>query len=180
MTPDCDYVIVGSGAGGGTLAARLAENGMRVVLLEAGGDPCDQTQKRLPEDYEVPAFHAYASENPAMAWNFRVEHYSDPALAALDEKRERDGILYPRASTLGGCTAHNAMIFLAPHDSDWDGLATLTGDPSWSARAMQHWMRLVEDCRHRPIWRFLRFFGIDPTRHGWSRPSRTSLASTSS
>jgi choline dehydrogenase-like flavoprotein len=29
-----DYVIVGSGAGGGTLAARLALNGRRVLLLE--------------------------------------------------------------------------------------------------------------------------------------------------
>ena len=172
MTPaaqaDCDYVIVGSGAGGGTLAARLAENGMRVVLLEAGSDPCEPGRARLPEDYEVPAFHAYASENPAMAWNFRVEHYADPAQAALDEKRERDGILYPRASALGGCTAHNAMIFMAAHDSDWDNLAALTGDPSWSARAMQQWMRLVENCRHRPVWRFLRLFGIDPTQHGWN------------
>jgi choline dehydrogenase-like flavoprotein len=166
--PGCDYVIVGSGAGGGTLAARLAENGMGVVLLEAGGDPCDRSQGRLPEDYDVPAFHAYASENPAMAWNFKVNHLSDPKLAALDEKREADGILYPRASALGGCTAHNAMIFMAAHDSDWDGLAALTGDPSWSAAAMQTWMRLVEDCRHRPVWRFLRRFGIDPTRHGWN------------
>jgi choline dehydrogenase len=31
-----DYVIVGSGAGGGTLSTRLAEAGMRVFLLEAG------------------------------------------------------------------------------------------------------------------------------------------------
>jgi choline dehydrogenase-like flavoprotein len=166
--PDCDYVVVGSGAGGGTLAARLAENGMRVVLLEAGGDPCAATGKRLPEDYAVPAFHAYASENPAMAWNFKVNHYADPKLAALDEKREADGVLYPRASALGGCTAHNAMIFMAVHDSDWDGLAALTGDHSWSARAMQQWMRRVEDCRHRPVWRFLRRFGIDPTQHGWN------------
>ena len=36
---DADYIIVGSGAGGGTLAARLAEYGFQVLLLEAGGDP---------------------------------------------------------------------------------------------------------------------------------------------
>ena len=36
---DADYIVVGSGAGGGTVAARLAENGYQVLLLEAGGDP---------------------------------------------------------------------------------------------------------------------------------------------
>src|SRR5687768_7891177 len=33
-----DFVIVGSGAGGGSLAANLAEAGFNVLLLEAGDD----------------------------------------------------------------------------------------------------------------------------------------------
>jgi choline dehydrogenase-like flavoprotein len=176
--PDCDYVIVGSGAGGGTLAARLAESGMRVILLEAGGDPVkkgpeETGQPRLPEDYQVPAFHAFASENPALAWNFYVEHYADPETAARDPKRTADGVLYPRAATLGGCTAHNAMIFLTPHESDWDNIAALTGDETWSAREMHQWLKKIEDCRHRPLWRLLRWIGLDRTGHGWDGWLRT-------
>ena len=37
---DYDYVIVGSGAGGGPLAANLARSGFTVCVLEAGGDSC--------------------------------------------------------------------------------------------------------------------------------------------
>ena len=36
MTNDYDVIIIGSGAGGGTLAHRLAPTGLRVLILERG------------------------------------------------------------------------------------------------------------------------------------------------
>jgi choline dehydrogenase-like flavoprotein len=162
---ECDYVIVGSGAGGGTLAARLAEAGMRVVVLEAGGDP--REGPGLPEDYDVPAFHPLASENPALSWEFFVRHYVDEARQRRDPKMQPEGIFYPRAGTLGGCTAHNAMILMAPHDADWEAIAALTGDVSWKAEAMQRYFRRLEACRYRPVRRALSRLGLDGTGHGW-------------
>src|SRR5215216_5731111 len=54
--PAHDYVIVGSGAGGGPLAANLARAGRRVLLLEAGGE-------RENYNYQVPGFHPSAAED---------------------------------------------------------------------------------------------------------------------
>ena len=136
-----DYVVVGSGAGGGPVAANLAEAGHTVLLLEAGLDPED-------DDYRVPAFHGRASEHPEMSWNFFVRHWDDDAQQQADHNyvADHDGVLYPRSATLGGCTAHNAMITMYPHDVDWDGIATLTGDASWRSTAMRQWFEQLEAC----------------------------------
>jgi choline dehydrogenase-like flavoprotein len=166
-----EYIVVGSGAGGGTVAARLAEAGHSVLVLEAGGDPLATQADRLPEDYQVPAFHAFASENPAMRWDFFVRHYEDEERQRRDNKYtpERYGVLYPRAGTFGGCTAHNAMIFVYPHNSDWDDLAERTGDRSWRAANMRRYFERLEDCRHRPFYRGLKkFLGVNPSRHGFA------------
>ncbi len=178
-----EYIVVGSGAGGGTVAARLAEAGRTVLLLEAGSDPrnlsggdaVEPGVNRLSDDYDVPCFHPFATENDAIKWDFFVRHYAADALQRRDDKyREKwdgkrvDGVLYPRAGTLGGCTAHNAMILVYPHNDDWDQIARLTSDPSWSAENMRSYFERLENCQYRAApYRLLGKIGIDSTRHGW-------------
>jgi len=114
---DVDYIVIGSGAGRGPLAARLAERGAKVLLLEAGGE-------EEPWNYKVPVFHGRATEDEEMRLDHYVRHYQDEARQQKDPKylveraAGRNGVYYPRARTLGGCTAHYAMIIIRPHDSD--------------------------------------------------------------
>jgi choline dehydrogenase len=73
-----DYIIVGSGAGGGPLASRLALAGQSVLLIEAGQDEGTDT------NYTIPAFQAAVAEDEKLRWDFYVNHY--PTL----DRAERD------------------------------------------------------------------------------------------
>jgi choline dehydrogenase len=147
MSEEYDYIVVGTGAGGAPLACNLAKAGYTVLVLEAGGD--DE-----PPSYQVPAFHGFAAEDEAFRWDFFVRHYGDDERQRADTKyvEGRRGVLYPRSGTLGGCTAHNAMITVYPHTSDWERLAELTGDPSWGPEPMHRYFERLERCTYTNRW----------------------------
>lgn len=141
-TESYDYIIVGSGAGGGPLAANLARNGFKVLVLEAGSkDP-------KTDNYKVPAYHGFASEDDHLSWSYYVKHYSGNR-DQLDSKYvPGKGILYPRGATIGGSTAVNALITVYPHASDFEYIADLTGDDSWRAESMRNYFKRLEDCEY--------------------------------
>ena len=153
-----DFIIVGSGAGGGPLAANLVEAGFSVLLIEAGSD------HRCPY-YDIPIMQGRASEDAEMRWDFFVRHYDNDAQQRRDPKfvPERNGILYPRGSTLGGSTAISALVTVYPHNSDWDDLAELTGNDDWSADRMRDRFQRIE------AWR-----GRDPDPNQPARPGDAS------
>jgi choline dehydrogenase len=156
MSVDYDYIVIGSGAGGGPLAARLAEANHSVLLIEAGGtdDPNAVPQKQN-WNYKVPVFHGRATEDQEMRLDFYVRHYADEQRQEQDPKylvernAGRRGVYYPRARTVGGCTAHYAMIIIRPHDSDWSTIADATGDRTWTPREMDQYFARVEHWRHQ-------------------------------
>ena len=171
-TTDHEYIVVGSGAGGGPLAARLALAGHSVLLIEAGDD------QGANVNYTVPSFNAKVTEDPAMAWDFYVRHYADDERQRLDYKTVYDtpegtqyigldppagstmkGTLYPRAATIGGCTAHNALVTIYPHRSDFEYIQTLTGDDSWDPDNMRKYFVALENNHYYP--------GANITGHGY-------------
>jgi choline dehydrogenase len=161
-----------------------------VLLLEAGGEGVGDT-------YSVPAYHALASEDPAMSWNYFVRHYHEDDRQRRDDKfvSAQDGVLYPRSATLGGCTAHNALITVYPHNHDWDEIAQVTGDETWTSARMRAYFERLERCTYedRP-WALARIKLLSDLlrhvpwladhvanlgRHGFNGWLTTSLAPTS-
>ena len=122
----------------------------------------------------MPAFHGEATEDEAFRWDYFVRHYEDEELARRDPKfvEERGGVWYPRAGTLGGCTAHNAMITIAGPSSDWDAIADELGDSSWSGEAMRGYFERLERCTYVHWWQ--RLLG-NRRRHGYGGWLKTSL-----
>jgi choline dehydrogenase len=74
-----DYIVVGSGRGGGPLAASLAKAGQSVLLLEAGDD------RGTELDQEIIGWAFLAFNDPAQRWDLFVKYHSDNAITLQNE-----------------------------------------------------------------------------------------------
>jgi len=110
-----DYVIAGGGSAGCALAARLAEDGSkRVLLLEAGG------AGRTPF-IAMPAGNGFLFGNPVYDWGY---------VSVPQSGLHGRSVYFPRGKALGGSSIMNGMIYIRGNRADYD---------SWRDRGLDGW-----------------------------------------
>ena len=112
---DFDYVIVGGGSAGSTLAGRLSDDPHATVCLIEAGPPDNNFLCHMP--------FATALFIPGKWRNWAFETEPQPGLNG------RRGY-QPRGRMLGGSSGLNAMIYIRGHASDYD---------DWAAQGARGW-----------------------------------------
>ncbi len=112
-----DYIIVGAGSAGCTLAYRLSEDpDVRVLVLEAGG------WDRHPF-LHIPLAWPHVFFNRMSDWGYFSEPDSTIGNRPLD---------CARGKVVGGCSSINGMTYMRGHPGDFDAWAKATGEAGWS------------------------------------------------
>ena len=124
-----DYVVVGSGASGAVVAARLSEDhDKRVCLIEAGA-------RNTSLLFKLPGLGFAVGAHPRYNWNFLTEPIPTMADRALP---------YLQGRVLGGSSSINGMIYTRGHSRDYDHWRQL-GCEGWSGADVLAYFKKSED-----------------------------------
>mgnify|MGYP003336545827 FL=1 len=124
---DFDYIIVGGGSSGATLAGRLSSNpSIKVLLLEAG--PSDGSLK-----IKVPLGYGSLFYDQKFNWKYETEPEAE-----LNGRK----MYWPRGKVLGGSSAINAMVYVRGHQNDFKDWAKVA--PSWSWSNVEPLFKKIE------------------------------------
>jgi choline dehydrogenase len=129
MPDEWDVVVVGAGTAGCAVAARLADAGRRVLLLEAGADH-PRPEDFPPELRDPAAMRAAVPGHPA---NWDLEAELAPGRTAR----------VPRGRVVGGSSALYAGSFIRAPRADLDAWAD-AGNDLWSYDAVLPAFRRLE------------------------------------
>ena len=123
-----DYIVIGSGSAGSTMAARLAEDANhRVLLLEAGGMD-NSPYLRMPAAFGVPL------QNDKFNWYLNSEPEPE-----LNGRR----VYMARGRVLGGSSSINGMNWIRGNPWDYDNWARL-GNSGWSYAEVLPYFKKME------------------------------------
>ena len=137
MITDPDIIVVGGGSAGVACAARLAEAGLKVLLVEAG-------KRRTDIRSAVPSLMSGIVHTPAFDWMYKAE--PDPSVGGRPD-------VWPAGKRLGGGSSINGMMFIRGHAWDYDHWAEL-GASGWDyASVLPYFRRLEDNERGANAWR---------------------------
>ncbi|KAG7098446.1 hypothetical protein E1B28_000396 [Marasmius oreades] len=125
---DFDFVIIGGGTAGNTVANRLTENpNHHVLVLEAGGSNANAFVSMIPN-------FCARTLGSAIDWNYTAQ--TGPVMNRV--------VGLPRGFVLGGTSSMNCMAYTRGTREDWDRYAHVTNDAGWSWDNIQTYVRKNE------------------------------------
>ncbi|KAK7457791.1 hypothetical protein VKT23_010130 [Stygiomarasmius scandens] len=125
-----DYIVIGGGTGGLTVASRLAENKTtQVLVLEAGPNA-----ENLQEVF-VPGLIGMGQAFTTLNWGYKT----------VPQTHLNNRVLSMRAGkALGGSTVINSMIFPRAEKAQYDAWGVLNKDRSWTWDALLPYFKKSE------------------------------------